>query len=64
MRTTSRRLISVKETGLHSHYRSSSLVHITTGWERTVHVSRCPALYSGRIFCLIMSGIDYFCVLK
>ena len=22
--------------------------HITTGWERTVHVSRCPALYSGR----------------
>ena len=21
-----------------------------TGWERTVHVSHCPALYSGRIF--------------
>ena len=21
-----------------------------TGWEGTVHVSRCPALYSGRIF--------------
>ena len=21
-----------------------------TGWERTVHVSRCLALYSGRIF--------------
>ena len=21
-----------------------------TGWERTVHVSTCPALYSGRIF--------------
>ena len=20
------------------------------GWERTVHVSRCPTLYSGRIF--------------
>ena len=20
------------------------------GWERTVHVSHCPALYSGRIF--------------
>ena len=24
--------------------------YITTGWERAVHVSRCPALYSGRIF--------------
>ena len=24
--------------------------NINTGWERTVHVSRCPALYSGRIF--------------
>ena len=23
---------------------------VITGWERTVHVSRCPALYSGRIF--------------
>ena len=23
---------------------------IITGWERTVHVSRCPALYGGRIF--------------
>ena len=23
---------------------------ISTGWERTVHVSRCLALYSGRIF--------------
>ena len=23
---------------------------IITGWERTVHVSRCLALYSGRIF--------------
>ena len=23
---------------------------LLTGWERTVHVSRCPALYSGRIF--------------
>ena len=23
---------------------------INTGWERTVHVSRCAALYSGRIF--------------
>ena len=22
----------------------------STGWERTVHVCRCPALYSGRIF--------------
>ena len=43
---------------------SSSSISISTGWERTVHVSRCPALYSGRIFCLIMSGIDYFCVLK
>ena len=21
-----------------------------TGWERTVHISHCPALYSGRIF--------------
>ena len=28
----------------------SSTVDIPTGWERTVHVSRCPALYSGRIF--------------
>ena len=24
--------------------------NLITGWERTVHVSRCPALYSGRIF--------------
>ena len=23
---------------------------VNTGWDRTVHVSRCPALYSGRIF--------------
>ena len=27
----------------------SYMDHVT-GWERTVHVSRCPALYSGRIF--------------
>ena len=25
-------------------------IHYNTGWGRTVHVSRCPALYSGRIF--------------
>ena len=25
-------------------------IHVITGLERTVHVSRCPALYSGRIF--------------
>ena len=25
-------------------------VYHITGWERTVHVSRYPALYSGRIF--------------
>ena len=33
--------------------RQKAIVHpISTvpGWERTVHVSRCPALYSGRIF--------------
>ena len=26
------------------------ILHMYTVWERTVHVSRCPALYSGRTF--------------
>ena len=30
--------------------RPTNLDNSITGWERTVHVSRCPALYSGRIF--------------
>ena len=37
-------------------------IAILTGWERTVHVSLCAALWTH--LCPIMSGIDYFCVLK
>ena len=37
---------------------------ITTGWERTVHVSRCSALYSGRIFVPLSPELIIFCVLK
>ena len=31
-----------------------------TGWERTVHVSRCPALYSGRIFVSLCRELIIF----
>ena len=33
---------------------------IITGWERTVHVSRCPALYSGRIFVSLCRELIIF----
>ena len=33
---------------------------VITGWERTVHVSRCPALYSGRIFVLLCRELIIF----
>ena len=33
---------------------------INTGWERTVHVSRCPALYSGRIFVQLSRELIIF----
>ena len=46
------------------HTQIEFLQHIYTGWERTVHVSRCPALYSGRIFVPLCRELDYFCVLK
>ena len=29
------------------------ICYVSTGWERTVHVPRCTALYSGCIFVLI-----------
>ena len=38
-----------------------------TGWERTVQVTGCPDLYSGRIFvpiCRVSFKIVYFCVSK
>ena len=38
--------------GSHLYHKNWLIVHcaLITGWERTVHVSRCPALYNGRIF--------------
>ena len=35
---------------MYTKQRRISLEIYFTGWESTVHVSRCPALYSGRIF--------------
>ena len=45
------KLIQGEQLFLYTTHRLN-LMHlaINTGWERTVHVSRCPALYSGRIF--------------
>ena len=31
-----------------------------TGWERTVHMYRCPALYSGRIFVSLCRELIIF----
>ena len=33
---------------------------LITGWERTVHVSRCTALYSGRIFVPLCREVIIF----
>ena len=33
---------------------------VITGWERTVHMSRCQALYSGRIFVSLCRELIIF----
>ena len=37
-----------------------SIGYMYTGWERTVHVYRCPALYSGRIFVPLCQELIIF----
>ena len=42
------------------HNRQYLMNYSITGWERTVHVTRCPALYSGRIFVPLGRELNIF----
>ena len=56
--------LSIVSSGGHFVQWSRMILAVFTGWERTVHMSCCAALYSGRIFVPLGQELMVFVILN